>query len=251
MQIESTFSVAAPIDEVWDALMDFERVATCVPGAEILNKLSDDTYQVAMKVKLGPIAMQYRGQLTVVERDTEQHRAVFEGKAQETRGQGTAHGSATLTLTEADGRTSGSVTADVDLSGKVAAMGKSIIGGVTDQMMAIFAENLQAMLTEATNPAATQQGEAASTTPVPPGGTGTTNAPSATNTGATTPPRPTVRSNEAHSSAAPDNSLNAFSFASRMVMDQLSQPGRMIGVLAAVAFVAFRVGRRVGQKSVH
>ena len=41
--------------------MDFERVAGCVPGAQILEKLSDDAYQVAMKVKLGPVTMQYKG----------------------------------------------------------------------------------------------------------------------------------------------------------------------------------------------
>ena len=69
MQLESTFSVVAPIDEVWETLMDFERVAGCVPGAQVLNKLSEDAYQVGLKVKLGPVSMQYRGQMTVLERD--------------------------------------------------------------------------------------------------------------------------------------------------------------------------------------
>lgn len=63
MQLDSTFTVIAPVDTVWATLMDFERVAGCVPGAQILNRLSDDAYQVGMKVKLGPVTMQYRGQM--------------------------------------------------------------------------------------------------------------------------------------------------------------------------------------------
>lgn len=149
MQIDSAFSVVAPIDEVWNTLMDFERVAGCVPGAEVLNRLSDDTYQVGMKVKLGPLAMQYKGQMVVVERDAVAHKAVFSGKAQELRGQGMAQGTATLSLVEVDGETRGTVSADVALSGKVAAMGKSVIGSVTDQMMVLFAQNLQAMVSGA------------------------------------------------------------------------------------------------------
>ena len=67
MQIDSNFSVVAPIDTVWETIMDFERVAGCVPGARILNKLSDDAYQVGMTVKLGPVNMQYKGLLNVTE----------------------------------------------------------------------------------------------------------------------------------------------------------------------------------------
>ena len=148
MQIDSTFSVVAPIDTVWDTIMDFERVAGCVPGARILNKLSDDAYQVGMTVKLGPVNMQYKGLLNVIERNAAEHRAVLGGKAQETRGQGTAEATVTLQLTEeAGGTTRGTVNADLSLSGKAAAMGKGVIGSVTEQMMALFASNLQAMIT--------------------------------------------------------------------------------------------------------
>ncbi len=147
MQIDSDFSVVAPIDTVWETIMDFERVAGCVPGARILNKLSDDAYQVGMTVKLGPVNMQYKGLLNVIERNAAEHRAVLGGKAQETRGQGTAEATVTLLLTEeAGGTTRGTVSADLKLSGKAAAMGKGVIGSVTEQMMALFASNLQAMI---------------------------------------------------------------------------------------------------------
>lgn len=249
MDINSTFSVVAPIDEVWKTLMDFERVAGCVPGAQVLNKLSDDVYQVGMKVKLGPVTMQYRGQMTVLQRDGDAHRAVFEGRAQETRGQGTAQGTATLTLVEAEGQTQGTVSADVALSGKVAAMGRSIIGSVTDQMMSLFAENLQAMVTgpapDQAEPAAGQVAEtvAERATTVAGTDTGTTGsaaaAPPALPITAAPAPRPTQ-------AAAAESSLNALDLAKGIVLDQLSSLPKLLGVIAAVAFVAYRLGRRAG-----
>lgn len=256
MRIDSTFSVVAPIDTVWDTLMDFERVAGCVPGAQILNKLSEDAYQVGMKVKLGPVTMQYRGQLTVQERDAAAHRAVLQGRAQETRGQGTAEATVTLSLAEAQGATQGTVSADVALSGKVAAMGKSVIGGVTEQMMGLFATNLQALLAEPS----TATAEAG-------GGTVEVPGPEATPAGAAPPhvaasgeplpvparaaaqaPAPAATAGRVPASA-PDTSLNALTLAKGMLTDQLSHPGKLLGLLAAVAACAYRLGRRAGLRS--
>jgi len=238
MQLESTFSVVAPIDDVWETLMDFERVAGCVPGAQVLNKLSEDAYQVGLKVKLGPVSMQYRGQLTVLERDATAHRALFEGKAQETHGQGTAQGTATLVLVESAGTTTGTVSADVDLSGKVAAMGRSIIGGVTDQMMAIFAENLQKMVGEAPEePPRDTSGELPDSVTVPP---------SSAQPSRLAPPNTASRSTESPNTAT---SLNAMALVKGMIMDRLT-PATLLSLLAAVAFVAYRLGRRAGSRTV-
>src|SRR6476646_4798021 len=132
MQIDSSFSVVAVSLKEKKTLMDFERVAGCLPGAQILNKLSDDAYQVGMTVKLGPVNMQYKGLLNVLERNAAEHRAVLGGKAQETRGQGTAEAQVTLVLAADGAATRGSVSADLALSGKAAAMGKGVIGSVTE-----------------------------------------------------------------------------------------------------------------------
>ena len=239
MDINSTFSVVAPIDEVWKTLMDFERVAGCVPGAQVLNKLSDDAYQVGMKVKLGPVTMQYRGQMTVLERDTTAHRAVFEGRAQETRGQGTAQGTATLSLVEEDGQTHGTVSAEVALSGKVAAMGRSIIGSVTDQMMALFAENLQAMVT---GPGPAPESVAAQAARTETAAESATAASTATTTMTAPAPAPAPHASQ----PAAESSLNALDLAKGIVLDQLSSLPKLLGTLAAVAFVAYRIGRRAG-----
>src|SRR6185312_11764105 len=119
-----------------------------IPGAQILEKTSEDEYQVAMKVKLGPVTMQYKGTLHVLERDAAGRRATLQGKARETRGQGAAEATVTMQLSESGAATEGSVNADLTLSGKAAAMGKSVIGSVTDQMLAVFTKNLQEMIKE-------------------------------------------------------------------------------------------------------
>ncbi|SDK15261.1 hypothetical protein SAMN05216282_103125 [Cryobacterium psychrotolerans] len=232
MELESTFSVVAPIDEVWATIMDFERVAGCVPGAQILNKLSEDAYQVGMKVKLGPVSMQYKGLLNVLERDVANHRAVFEGKAQEARGQGTAQGTGSLVLVQDGDTTRGTVTGDIALSGKVAAMGRGVIGSVTDQMMALFAENLQAMIAAPVGGAPA----AGASTPA------TEERPAAAGAAPGGPARPKA-------APAPDTSLDAFAFAKGMITDQLSSPPKLLGLLAAVAFIAYRIGRHGSRKS--
>ncbi|WP_427131940.1 SRPBCC family protein [Pseudarthrobacter sp. S9] len=224
MQIDSTFSVVAPIDQVWDTLMDFERVAGCLPGAKILNKLSDDAYQVGMTVKLGPVSMQYKGLLNVVERDAAAHRAVLGGKAQEARGQGTAEATVTLVLAEDGGTTRGTVNAELALSGKAAAMGKGVIGSVTEQMMSLFAANLQAMLAEV----APEQAAVS----VPAGAVPTAASPAAV------PPA------AGRKAAAPGGSLDAMGLAKGIAADQLSNPGKVLGLMAVAACLAYWAGRR-------
>ena len=241
MQIDSSFAVVAPIGKVWDTLMDFERVAGCLPGAQILNKLSDDAYQVGMTVKLGPVNMQYKGLLNVLERNAAEHRAVLGGKAQETRGQGTAEAQVTLALTEDGSTTRGTVSADLALSGKAAAMGKSVIGSVTEQMMALFAGNLQAMLAE---PGAAAGGGAApeAEPAAAPAAAPAVAAPAAVGTGAA--PQPSAPSSPPPAPPSTSSSLDAFSLARGIAADQLSSPGKVLGLVAAVACVAYWAGRR-------
>ena len=247
MQIDSTFSVVAPISQVWDTLMDFERVAGCLPGARILNKLSDDAYQVGMTVKLGPVTMQYKGLLNVIERNAPEHRAVLGGKAQETRGQGTAEATVTLVLAEDGAATRGSVSADLALSGKAAAMGKGVIGSVTEQMMSLFAKNLQAMLTEAAPPA--QEAPAGPTPAAVPGPTpapvpASAPEPVPVPVSAAAAPEPVPVPVPVSAAAAPDGSLDALSLAKGIAAEQLSSPVKVLGVIAVVACIAYWAGRR-------
>jgi carbon monoxide dehydrogenase subunit G len=146
VEFENTFSVKAPIDQVYEALLDLERVTPAMPGAQVLEKTGDESYKVAIKVKLGPVSMTYRGDVTIVERDPEKHSAVLDVKAKEARGQGTAKAQVSMSL-EPDGEgTRGTMHTNVQLSGKAAAMSRGVIDDVSKRLVATFAQNLEGIV---------------------------------------------------------------------------------------------------------
>lgn len=170
MRFENSFAVAAPIGEVWSALLDVERVAPCMPGAEVLERVDDDSYKVAIKVRVGPISMTYRGDVQIIERDEAGHAATMRAKAREARGQGTADAHVHMSLREQDGGTAATLDTEVALSGRVAAMGQGVIGDVSAKLVETFAANLAAMLGPAAGeaPPATAAAVGAPEAPAPP-----------------------------------------------------------------------------------
>ncbi len=146
MRFENTFTVQAPPDEVLATLLDVERVAPCMPGAEVLERVDDNAYKVGIRVRVGPISMTYRGDVRITERDDAARTATMHAKAKEARGQGTADAQVHMRLTEEDGGTRASLETDVALSGRVAAMGQGVIADVAGKLVETFAENLAAML---------------------------------------------------------------------------------------------------------
>src|ERR687896_895877 len=146
MRFENSFEVDAPLDEVWTALLDVERVAPTVPGAQVLERTGEDAYKVAIKVKVGPMSMTYRGEVEITERDEVEHRAVMKARAKESRGQGTADADVTMVLDGGNGRTSATVTTEVELSGRVATMGQGVLQDVSGRLVETFARNLATML---------------------------------------------------------------------------------------------------------
>lgn len=146
MEFENSFAVAAPIQEVWDLLLDVERIAPCVPGAQVLEQTSEDAYKVAVKVKLGPMTMNYKGDIEIVGRDEATHEATMAAKAKEARGQGTAKADIRMHLTEEAGTTTASIITAMQMSGKAAAMGQGVIKDVAGAITDTFAQNLAAMI---------------------------------------------------------------------------------------------------------
>ena len=130
MKFENEFTVAAPIEAVWATLLDVERVAPCMPGAEVLERTGDNAFKVGIRVKVGPISMVYRGQVEITERDDASHQATMRAKAREARGQGTADASVLMTLAPQDGGTHATLATNLQLSGRAAAMGRGVIGDV-------------------------------------------------------------------------------------------------------------------------
>lgn len=138
MQLEHQLSVAAPIDVVWAALLDPERVAPCMPGAT-LTGVDGDSFTGTVKVKVGPITLLYKGTGTFTEHDEQARRAILKASAKDTRGNGTVNATVTLTLTEAGDRTTGIVATDLSITGKPAQFGRGMIADVGGKIIEQFA----------------------------------------------------------------------------------------------------------------
>lgn len=147
MELNAEFEVQAPIEVVWSTVMDdLARTATVIPGAEVTEQISDTVFNGLVKIKVGPLSMQYKGQVELISRDDVNHIAVLKGKALEKGGQGSADGTATISLTADGDTTRGSLKADIGLSGRVAAMGKGVIDSVTKQMVPVVVKNIEALI---------------------------------------------------------------------------------------------------------
>jgi carbon monoxide dehydrogenase subunit G len=163
MEFENTFVVDAPVEEVWDLLLDVERVAPCMPGAQVLEQTGEDAYKVAVKVKLGPMTMNYKGDVEILDKDAAAHQATMRAKAKEARGQGTASANIRMALVDQDHGTRASIVTEMQMSGKAAAMGQGVIKDVAANLTDTFAQNLAGMVEGAAQatveaPAATAAG---------------------------------------------------------------------------------------------
>jgi carbon monoxide dehydrogenase subunit G len=232
MRFENHFDVGAPLDTVWDAMLDVERVAPTVPGAQVLDRVGEDAYRVAIKVKVGPMSMTYRGEVEITERDESAHRAVMKARAKESRGQGTADADVTMSLVGRNGGTSATVTTDVQLSGKVATMGQGVLQDVSRRLVETFAANLATML-EGGAPAGAPT---AARTPA--------EAPGPAAAAPATPTPAAARKPDPGAPAEPESALDLGSLGTAIVADRLRDPRLLTGLVAAVAFVAFLAGRR-------
>lgn len=142
MELSNAFDVAAPIDRAWRVLTDLERIAPCLPGAQ-LQEVEGDEYRGVIKVKVGPVTAQYKGKATFVERDEAAGRAVLSADGRDTRGQGNASATITAQLTPSDTGTHVVVDTDLKVTGKVAQFGRGVMADVSAKLMAQFVENLE------------------------------------------------------------------------------------------------------------
>jgi carbon monoxide dehydrogenase subunit G len=147
MQIEKTFQVKEPIDQVWSLLSDPRRVATCVPGAKITEQVDEKTYIGTISVKVGPSVTDYKGELEIVRLDPENHEIEILGKGQDVRGRGSASMKMTGKLRSLeDGGTEVNSVSEVNVVGILAQMGSRVISEVSNIMFGQFVKDFQAQL---------------------------------------------------------------------------------------------------------
>jgi len=145
MQITDTFHVDVPVEQAWDVLLDVERIAPCMPGAQ-LQEVEGDEYRGIVKVKVGPITAQYKGVARIVEADVATRRIVIKAEGRDTRGQGNAAAVVTASLRADDTGTEVGIDTDLHVTGKVAQFGRGVMADVSSKLLAQFVECLHAMV---------------------------------------------------------------------------------------------------------
>ena len=145
MELEHHFTVPASVEETWAAFNDPSLVAPCFPGATLVS-VDGDQFTGSAKIKLGPIAMQYTGTGTYVERDEQAWRAVIEAMGRDKRGNGTANARVTAQLSPDGSGTAVHVTTDLAVTGKPAQFGRGVMQDVSDKLLLQFVACLQTKL---------------------------------------------------------------------------------------------------------
>jgi uncharacterized protein len=144
VKLEQSFEVRAPVDRVWETLIDIERVAPCLPGAEVTDAGEDGTYRGTFSVRLGPTTAAYRGELHMEEMDQAARRVVMRATGQDKRGQGSAKASIVSTMREEGDVTRVDVETDLTITGRLARFGRGgMIQDISNRLLKDFAESLQ------------------------------------------------------------------------------------------------------------
>lgn len=176
MEFDNAFEVTAPPAEAWRLLMDIERIAPCVPGAKLTEKVDDRTYKGTIAVRLGPVALTFAGQARFEELDEAAQRAKVKAQGADAKGRGGASAEVGFRLEPSEKGTRVLIHTNLQLSGAVAQYGRGV-GMVKDLAQAIigqFADNLEKRViapSGAAAPAAApqpQQPGAATTAPATP-----------------------------------------------------------------------------------
>jgi carbon monoxide dehydrogenase subunit G len=145
VKLEHSFTVPADLETVWQAVLDPERVAPCMPGAT-LGTVDGDTFKGQVKVKVGPISLLYKGAGEFLEKSEADRRVVIKASGKDARGNGTASATVTVTLRAEGEATAGSVDTDLSITGKPAQFGRGLISEVGGKILDAFATCLASKL---------------------------------------------------------------------------------------------------------
>ncbi len=152
MQLENSFQVGAPPERVFAYLLDVNKVAGCVPGAELSEVVDPTTFKGKVKVKVGPITVGYNGTARITDRNDAERSATLSADGRETTGPGSARATATMRVEPAEGGSLVKITTDYHVAGRVAQFGRGVMEDVSKRMVNEMASCIKANL-EAAPPA--------------------------------------------------------------------------------------------------
>ncbi|MGA1419249.1 MAG: SRPBCC family protein [Ilumatobacteraceae bacterium] len=231
MDLHHEFTVPVPAADAWRILTNLERLAPCLPGAQ-LTEVEGEIYRGQVKVKVGPIIAQFKGQASFVTRDDANYTASLKAEGRDTGGKGNAAATITARL-ESTGSSSAKCTVDTDLNitGKVAQFGRGALADVSDKLLLQFVDNLNTLIAK--------EGVAGGADASAASGAAAQSSPAAQSSAATEPSsaaQPTVRKIEQSDDVAPLDLLDA---AGGTIFKRLT-PVLVVIAVAVAAFVIFR-----------
>lgn len=240
IELDNSFTVPVPPAQAWDVLLDVERIAPCMPGATVTS-VSDDEIAGQVKVKLGPLSLSYKGTAKFTEKDPSSHTIAIEASGKETRGAGTAAATvhAGLKPGDSEDQTLVSIHTSLNVTGRPAQFGRSLLPEVSGKLIDQFATNLEALIQQG---GASADGAAAQTADA-----GTAAAESGTDSGVNSslngyPASEALGSGSAATGASPslrqEDSLNLIKLVGGPVLKRVLPA-------AAVALAAMLLGRRL------
>ena len=146
MELNHSFTVNQPIAETWQILTDLERIAPCLPGAQ-LQEVHGEVYKGVVKIKVGPITAQFKGDAQFDERNDTDFKAVLKASGRDTGGKGNASATITAQLTPVDATsTTCNLLTDLSITGKVAQFGRGALADVSEKLLAQFSDNLNELI---------------------------------------------------------------------------------------------------------
>lgn len=165
MLVENEFTSPAPVDHLWAYLLDVERVAPCLPGAELTETIDDRNWKGKVLMKLGPVSLSFAGSVAMDERDDVGHRVVLHAKGMEQKGKGAANAVVTSWLEPGEGVTTVKMRADITLMGPVAQLSRGLLPDISKKLTQQFADCLQASMAASEAVAAPNGADASDSNP--------------------------------------------------------------------------------------
>lgn len=169
MLIENEFTVTAPVQDLWAYLLDVERIAPCMPGAELTEIVDERTWKGKLNARFGPVTMSFAGTVVMESRDDEAKRVVLKARGMEQKGKGAAEATVTswLELGPGDGETTVKMQADIVLTGTAAQLSRGLLPEISRKLTQQFADCLQQSMQAEQVVAAAPAGAPAEAAPPP------------------------------------------------------------------------------------
>jgi uncharacterized protein len=165
MRLENSFDVPAPVGEAWRLLNDVPAVVPCMPGAELVEVVSEDAWRARIGVKLGPISMEFLADVAREVVDEAAGRVVLGVKAREAKGRGSSEATIESTISAAGAGSTVRLVTELELRGAVAQHGRGVVAEVAAGLTRQFADCLARKLSQETAPFAVGGGQAATVSP--------------------------------------------------------------------------------------